>query len=193
MYEVLILFLLPMFLATLFYQGLKFFKSQKERITISVIMAFFYLILVIALLIEIPGYKNPGVHNAVITFLLTALAIAISTTITMNTFTGIFAEKYESLQAFLTPLISVPFIFALFLGGEVWQGRLYGSFFTAKLPLIGFIIDIFTKNRVFGDLKTQFWSGLILYVGFFIEMTLVMLIIYWYLKACTNSNAEKYD
>jgi hypothetical protein len=186
MIEFLILFLLPSFLSLILYYCLKPVKPEKKRLSVLYLLSLFYLLLVLILLSGIFGLISPGIHNVIITFAMIAFGAACPAAIAMNIYPGIFPKKSEPVAAFITPIISIPFIFALIFGDDIWPGKIFGNNFTTQLPLFGWIIDIFTKEWVHGEEMADFLSGIIYYFGFFLQMTIIMLIFFWYLQTVTD-------
>lgn len=185
MTELLILFLLPSFLSLVLYYCLRP-VNPKKRLFVLYSLSLFYLLLILILLSGIFGLKSPGIHNVIIAFALIAFGVACPTAIAMNIYQGIFSRRNEPVAAFITPLISIPFTFALIFGDDIWPEKIFGNNFTTQLPLFGWIIDIFTKEWVHGEEMADFLSGVICYFGFFLQMTIIMLIFFWYLHTITD-------
>lgn len=107
----------------------------------------------------------------------------------MNLFPGIFPEKGEALAAALVPLISIPFIAKLLISPELRDGKTYGAdYFFIKIPLIGWIIDPFTSGWVHTAGSNDLLPALILEFGFFIQMMIVMILVFWYFKVTVKDS-----
>ncbi len=186
MIEFLFVFLMPSVFSLILYFYLKSFSQRKKRLKIVLALSIIYLLLPVILNL-IPVLKGPGIHNAIISLSLLFLAIACAQALSMNVFPHISDGK-KPLAAFLTPFISVPFLILAILG-ESWPGKPYGNQFSATMPLIGWIIDPFTKDWLYSS-GTDIFLSILRYYGFFLEMIILMFFLFWYMGLISKSGIK---
>ena len=192
MIEILVLFLGPSLFSVLIWFGLKRISSPVlKKATLLVLPVFFVLSIVLWAICK-PHTVGPS------PFIFTLAAISMivfaagyPVALAMNVFPEIFKEKDEGFVAAFAPLISVPFILKLLISPEVWEGKLYGDYFSIKIPLVGWAIDPFTSGWAYTTVGGSLFPALILYTGFFVEMTMIMLLVFWCFRKAAGSPGDE--
>ena len=143
--------------------------------------------------IVISGPENSGTISVSAWFITIAFAVSCAVAIAMNAFPLNIREKWKQLAAFLAPFISIPFIFVMIITPEMVLGQAYPNYyFSKRLPLSGWLFDGLTFGFKFTAGDDNILPGVLLNIGFFIEMIIVMLLVFWYLKTMFGSS-EKND
>lgn len=180
MLEILILFLLPSCLTLILYRTLR--KNGSKILKILIPFGIFALSLILqAIIIE------TGTHSATLSvstwFITISLAVACAVLLALEIFQPDFTEKGKQIAAFLAPFISVPFILTMFIIPEMVAGTVYPDYyFSKRLPVSGQVMDLFTQNYEFVAGSDSFLPGVLLNIGFLIEMIIVMLFVFICLK-----------
>jgi hypothetical protein len=187
------LLLCPTLFSLLMYYGLRRIESLKMKKVALLLVFVIFSILVVLWFIYKPYTIGPSsVYSALVSVTIIAFSAAYPVVLAMNIFPGIFSEAGEKFAAALAPLISIPFIIKMLISPDVWNGKTYGAdYFFIKIPLIGWIIDPFTSGWVHTTDVFNPLPAVILYFGFFIEMTIVMLLIFWYCKITIGSPGDR--
>ncbi|WP_157199082.1 hypothetical protein [Methanolacinia paynteri] len=136
----------------------------------------------------ISGPDNSGTISVSAWFITIAFAVSCAVAIAMNVFPLNIREKWKQLAAFLAPFISIPFIFVMIITPEMVLGQAFPDYyFSKRLPLSGWLFDglTFGFKSTAGD--DNILPGILLNIGFFIEMIIVMLLLFWYLKTVLGS------
>jgi len=196
MIEVIILLLGPSIFSLLLWSATERIHSGGMRKKFLAAVFIIFTLLVIAFEFLTPEIAGPAPRGFILAVLsIIAFSSAYPVVLAMNLFPGIFSEKGETLAAALVPLISIPFIAKLLISPEVWDGKTYGAdYFFIKIPLVGWIIDPFTSGWVHTAGSNDPLPSLILTFGFFIQMIIVMLLVFWYFKktvGCPGDISEK--
>jgi hypothetical protein len=180
-----LLFLLPSCISILLYLGLGKIDSAKLKLLIPLVLFFLSLIL-FEIIISGPG--NSGIVSVSAWFITIAFATSCAVAIAMNVFPLDIKEKWRQFAAFLAPFISIPFIFVMIITPEMVLGQAFPDYyFTKRLPLSGWLIDGLTFGFEFTAGDGSVLPGILLNIGFFIEMVIVMLLLFWYLKTVSGS------
>lgn len=190
--SVIILFLLlPSAFSLLLYLGLGRIASRRMKtLSLLAVSAIFFILVISYQLFFSRSGVQPPLYSIVVPFTILAFSIACPVAIGMNAFPGRFSKRGELIVAALAPFISIPFVFAMLLSQEAWGGKVYGDLFIYKLPLIGWAVDPFTHDWTYSTPPSGPFPGLILYLGFFIEMTIVMLLFFWYCKSVGRTGRQ---
>lgn len=191
MIEVLVLFLGPSFFSLLIWFGLKRISSPVMKKTALLVLLVLFVLSIVLWAIFYPHTIGPSISIfALAAISMIAFAAGYPVAIAMNAFPGIFAEKDEGYVAVLAPLISIPFILKLLISPEVWEGKLYGDYFSIKIPLVGWAIDPFTSGWTHTTAGGSLFPMLILYTGFFVEMTMIMLLVFWCFRKAAGISGD---
>lgn len=189
-----ILLLFPSIFSLLLYYGLKQIASpEMKKAALLLIFVVFSVSIVLWVLFSPHIVGPPSALTTLMAVIIIAFSSAYPVALAMNVFSGIFSEKGEKLAAALCPLISVPFIIKLLISPDVWAGKSYGDMFFIQIPLIGWIIDPFTCDWKHTAGDASLFPGIILYFGFFIQMIIVMLLVFLYFKVTVTGSAGTND
>ena len=191
MIEVLVLFLGPSFFSVLIWFGLKKISSPAMKKTVLLALPVLFVLSILLWALFKPHTIGPSPFIfALAAILMIAFAAGCPVALAMNVFPGIFTKKGEGFVAAFAPLISIPFILKLLISPEVWDGKLYGDYFFIKIPLVGWMIDPFTSGWAYTTAGGSLFPMLILYTGFFVEMTIVMLLVFWCFRMAAGSPGD---
>jgi len=190
MIEVLVLLFGPTLFSILLWSGLKRIASpEMKKIALLAIFVMFSLSIVIWAFFTPDPVGPAPFPSALVAVSTIAFAAAYPVALAMNAFPGIFSEKGEAIAAALVPFISVGFIIKLLISPEVWNGKTYGAdYFFIKIPVVGWMIDPFTSGWIHVSGGNDPFPELVLYFGFFIQMTIVMILVFWYFKVTVKDS-----
>jgi len=180
MIEIIILLLLPSCLSLITFYGLDLVCSRMLKLSIPFVLFALSLILWTA---AIRDFGDMGVIAVSVWFITIAFAVSCAVAIGMNIFQSGLGKKRDAVIAFISPFISIPFIFVMLITPEMVVGQAYPDyFFSKRLPLSGWFIDALTVNYEFTAGGESILPGILLNLGFFIEMLILMLPVFWLLK-----------
>lgn len=180
MIEILIILILPSCVSLLLYFCLGYIRQAKQRIPIA--FAVFLLSLVFWGMI-ISNFVDSTILAVLSLFITISIAVSCAVAIGMNIFPPGLGKKRDAAVAFISPFISIPFFMIMMITPEMVIGQVYPDyFFSKRLPLSGWLIDALTINSGFVAGGESILPGILLNLGFFIEMIIVMIPVFWLLK-----------
>ncbi len=180
MIEIPIILLLPSCVSFLLYFCLGYIKQVKQRIPIA--FAVFLLSLAFWGMI-ISNFVDSTILAVLSLFITIPIAVSCAVAIGMNIFPPGLGKKRDAAVAFIAPFISIPFFMIMMITPEMVAGQAYPDyFFSKRLPLCGWFIDALTVNYEFTAGGECILPGILLNLGFFIEMIIVMIPVFWLLK-----------
>ncbi|MBN1431723.1 MAG: hypothetical protein JW931_03020 [Methanomicrobiaceae archaeon] len=180
MIEIVILLLLPSCLSVIICYGLDLVSSRMLKLSAPFVLFALSLIL---WTVTIRNFGDMGIIAVSAWFITIAIAVSCAVAIGMNIFPPGLGKKRDAVIAFISPFISIPFLFMMFITPEMVIGQAYPDyFFSKRLPLSGWIIDALTASYEFTAGGESILPGILLNIGFFIEMIIVMVLLFWVLK-----------